>query len=666
MKMVMKMRINNIIIKNYRQYKEEKLNFQNNNRSNLNIIIAKNGVGKTNILNAITWCLYDNESHLGSDSKSLPILNLNTLAELEEMDSVDVSVEIEILLEGVTFIVKRTANCVKNEEAPRGVYTKPSNFEVKKLFKDQGKTPEVYYDQEASQQISRLLPKEIHEYFFFDNEQLNSYFVENDSDTIRSAIHQLSQVELLSRARRHLSTIADEYRAKIKRNNPDLESKYAYKVEYEKKASDKKEEIDNLKKQIQTSKDIIKENKTITNKAPDIKSLSEELNELETKRDNLKANKKQNLTYLQQFIREYSTLLRLYPELKNTHDYIEEKQNKGEIPVKISKEILEDTVNGDTCKICGSELSEENEDHVKSLLEKIKFSNIASQKLVQIKSDIQRMMDKAESYPSERDKVQNDYQSVADELDETERRITEIKDTIKSRSDSEDLKKLLIEIEEQEGLLEQNRQKLPILQAEHSRLVEAATKAKDEYDKAVNKVDKSNELNKLVNLCEKALKVITESENELTQEMQQKTVEMTYETFSSLIWKKNTFKEVVINENYELDLIHNKGYPCIGSCSAAERSLLALSFTLSLHKISGINAPLVIDSPVGRVSDDSRENFAQVLANVSRSKQIIMFFTPSEYSDEVKETFKNKIGTLYYLDMQNDTESIIKKDDKYV
>ena len=76
-----------------------------------------------------------------------------------------------------------------------------------------------------------------------------------------------------------------------------------------------------------------------------------------------------------------------------------------------------------------------------------------------------------------------------------------------------------------------------------------------------------------------------------------------------------------------------------GSLSATEQMALAYAFTLAIHKASGKNCPLVIDSPLGRVSDTNRENMAAALKDVSKTKQIIMLFTPDEYSEEVRNLY---------------------------
>ena len=137
-------------------------------------------------------------------------------------------------------------------------------------------------------------------------------------------------------------------------------------------------------------------------------------------------------------------------------------------------------------------------------------------------------------------------------------------------------------------------------------------------------------------------------------EVREKIRERTMYYFNELIWKKDTYDSIKLDDGYRLDLIHKEGYSCVGSCSAAERSLLALSFTLALHEVSGFNALLFIDTPVARVSDINRENFAKVLSQVSREKQIIMTFAPSEYSDEIKNIFEPVASNTYKLHTEDE------------
>ena len=133
----------------------------------------------------------------------------------------------------------------------------------------------------------------------------------------------------------------------------------------------------------------------------------------------------------------------------------------------------------------------------------------------------------------------------------------------------------------------------------------------------------------------------------------------TWETFNAMSWKKNTFSSIIINDNYEVSVINKNGKQMTGSLSGAESMALAYSFTLAIHKASGRNCPLVVDSPLGRVSDDNRKNMARELLKVSLNKQIIMLFTPDEFSDDVSAVYSNNANIINVALTEDESE--IKK-----
>ena len=71
----MSVAIDKISFENYRQYGTGQIHFKTDGATKLSILIAKNGTGKTTLLNAITWCLYGQELHLAEGKKALPIVN---------------------------------------------------------------------------------------------------------------------------------------------------------------------------------------------------------------------------------------------------------------------------------------------------------------------------------------------------------------------------------------------------------------------------------------------------------------------------------------------------------------------------------------------------------------------------------------------------------------
>lgn len=122
-------------------------------------------------------------------------------------------------------------------------------------------------------------------------------------------------------------------------------------------------------------------------------------------------------------------------------------------------------------------------------------------------------------------------------------------------------------------------------------------------------------------------------------EMKKEIEKTTWDIFDAMIWKTQTFSKIEIDDSYNIAVYNTDGIEMTGSLSATEQMALAYAFTLAIHNTSGKNCPLVIDSPLGRVSDDNRENMAKALQEISNDKQIIMLFTPDEYSESVRAMY---------------------------
>lgn len=175
-------------------------------------------------------------------------------------------------------------------------------------------------------------------------------------------------------------------------------------------------------------------------------------------------------------------------------------------------------------------------------------------------------------------------------------------------------------------------------------------------------IDKNKQLEKVnaqSEYCKKCRNIIKQTRLDLLSECRSEMETETFEMFSSLLWKKNAFTKVEILEDYTFRLLDNYGFQTLGSCSAAERALLALSFTLALQKVSMHDSLLFIDTPIGRVDDDNRLNFVETLCNISNSKQVILTFTPTEYDQSVCAALADKYSTFSTLTIEDGITTII-------
>ena len=180
-----------------------------------------------------------------------------------------------------------------------------------------------------------------------------------------------------------------------------------------------------------------------------------------------------------------------------------------------------------------------------------------------------------------------------------------------------------------------------------------------EYEKkSAIQEQQREELNVLKKMSDGFTKVRNAIVNETKKEMQ----EQTWKTFSSMIWKKNTFGSISIDDQYNVAVYNKDGHVMTDSTGATEAMALAYAFTLSVHQVSGKNCPLVIDSPLGRVSDENRVRMARALLEVAKDKQIIMLFTPDEFSKEVSDMY-DKEATIRTLRLSAD-ESVVEGVDR--
>lgn len=90
------MELDYVHMKNFRQYLDSKIEFARSPERNFTVIQGANGAGKTNLVNAITWCLFGTELHVDSKYKGLPIVNTTAL-EKSSNGLFEVKVEIQFI-----------------------------------------------------------------------------------------------------------------------------------------------------------------------------------------------------------------------------------------------------------------------------------------------------------------------------------------------------------------------------------------------------------------------------------------------------------------------------------------------------------------------------------------------------------------------------------------
>lgn len=655
------MRILNIDIKNYRQYHSLSFKFPESKSSDIHIIIAQNGVGKTNLLNAITWCLYSKEPHLGDENinRGLPKLNLSAIKNAQAEGKTTEVVEVEIRAQdGDQYLTyKRSLPFRLNGSEP---FEESAKEKFTVTTATAAGDPKVHEGEEAKNYVNKYMPEKVREYFYFDGEQLNNYFISARKGKVRDAIFDISQVDVVHRIFDRIGDIIKDKQKEAGLKTPDIKKITDKLALVEANLLSTEEKIKDLDDQISKSDRIIKENTEYLQGDENLPELEAMYQDLKSKQTSIINDKKELIDSIYIFVREMKISLAFYGVAKTTLDIINKKEDEKALPPNIDKDLLQKALDLNTCTICNQPLSVHGEGFIKKLIESFQVSSTTSNLLMSIRSELERIVKAASTYPDEKKRMIEKHKKLEDALYKVGTDLDDIDKRINRISNKEEVRLKHNEREEHESLRKQNLEKLGVAKDQQSKAEERKAELNAELNKALSKDKECSILRQLIYFANKGRNIVGDVEKEMMDEVRKKMEVRTTYYFNELIWKKNTYDHIELDKDFQLDLIHKDGYSCVGTTSAAERALLALSFTLALHEVSGFNSLLFIDTPVARVSDINRINFANVLCEVSKNKQLIMTFTPDEYSPEIKNIFDQAAKTIVELALQDEKITVLK------
>ena len=647
------MRIESIDIRNFRQHKDLHLEFPKTKDTDLHVIVASNGVGKTNLMNAIVWCFYGEEPNVDKNSSAaLPLCNLKALEEAKANGEniAVVSVTIRVTANGESVVFERKANVTVITH-----FTQRPTFEVQ-VTNVAGETS-FLYDDLAKERVNMYVPTRIRQYFFFDGEQLHNYFGATQITThVKDSIYEIAQINIITAAKDHLNKLIGEYRTAIGRINPQVE-KYSKLITS--KTTDKenlKNDMEELKESNRNAKLRIEQLNTLINGADSVLQDTKIYNANETRIQTLEGELKGLQTELVKLVKKYYLLLAMYRINERTKTYIADKDIRGKLPPDVDIDLLRTSLTSHICAICNQPFSEDSDavKHMEELLSRYEVSTDVSNKLSEIKNDVIRAVAEAHDYRNAKSALLSSIKGKDKELKELTDANEKLRVKIRGLSSAEQVADWMEERIEQQNALERNGRKIGNYEQMIERIDADIEELNQKESKAIRETNSLNEIKKEKAFAEDALKIIVSIEAEIIADVKSQMENETMQLCNNLVWKENTYGRIEFDDNFKLNLF-SKGtdISCIETTSAAERELLALAFTIALHRVSGHDSPLFIDTPVGRVSDNNRINFARTLVDVSTQKQIVLLFTPSEYSDEIKGDFNTstlssfvKLGTV--------------------
>jgi DNA sulfur modification protein DndD len=631
----MKYAISSISITNYRQYSgTQVLDFKIDKTKNLSLILGKNGAGKSNLLNAITWCLYGIEIHKSKDnynSGGMPIINTSALKKLKINQSITAEVIIHLKTDIGPWTIKRTLEGGKSGLGEL-YFNETSELTVIHPVYGQDK---INTGEETQILINNLLPEALKNFFFIDGEQLREFFKVSTPDNISKAIDIVSQLELVYKAADHLSKVETNLRKSVKNTTPQLKSVQDNIEKIQNKVVDLKSTIKQVEKQKEKDQEEIIRVKEFlkTHNSSVISTLESERQSLEIDINKLNDQVWRKEYQRNSYLVEIAPFIYLKKEIEQTYKIMEEKVEKGELPPRIKETFIKELLEKGRC-ICGNELVGEAKKILEDYSKKVILSELSEISIVG-KTTIEEIFSSIKEFPEKIDGLNEEIEEFKGQLEKKELRIEHISNEIKEYNVAE-IRRYEERRDELNRLIAKNEQVLLLYKSDLNTYDIKLKELRGEEERELSKDKKNNTLKEKLTLVQSSLKVLVNTEKIIKTKIRKQVEKSLNENFKTLIRKKTAFSSISIDEKYDVKVHHIDGYNVINDLSAGEYLILGLSFMSALMTISGFQAPVIIDTPLGKIDDEHREYITTELPKFLTGTQLMLLVTPTEYDKNVK------------------------------
>jgi DNA sulfur modification protein DndD len=641
------MKLEFIQLNNFRQFYGKQLaDFSTANDLNVSVFHGVNGAGKTSLFSAINWCLYENAIGDIGD-----LINRQKLAEIDEGDEISASVSVAFLHQGHRFIANREIRGKKDGKKVIRLKQEASLDEVKESG-DIEPIPNMIGTMNA------ILPNNVRPYFFFDGEKMDD-LTKADSTEVEQAIQNFIRLPALERAEKHLQAIASEFRRKIKRKGTaELEDFIIREEDLREEKSKLQEKLEVVRKEIGLARDQIIGLENRLRECEDVGHLQEMRDRIREHIETLQEEELNTIRLIQDSANRGFTIF-LMPVVQNALSALDEKRERGEIPSGIREQFLKDLLQVKEC-ICGRSFEDGDEvfDRLERLLKRSLPAGIESQAL-SLGGDLLRLSKNAEDW----------VKSIEDNTRKREDILARI-ETLRREDDDVDRQLKGVPIEEIAGLEKKRNQfqhNYELYLQDEGRITQRLEDINRDIESVRNKVKKAEAKQAKLRLlatkedfAQRSADAVECIKEEFIEDTRRNVETSTKEVFIYLAWKQDHFQDITIGSDFRMEVIDRWGTPTRRELSAGERQVLSLSFICAMAKVAGEEAPLVMDTPFGRLSRDHLEAVAKNLPDLT--SQLVLFVTDREWDQASSTQLEPRIGAQYELQFKEGCTTITEID----
>ena len=612
------MRIKQVILENFRPFcGQHKIDMTIEEGRPLILIKALNDVGKTTLFRAFQWCLY------GGKGRKENQKHVNRSACVK--DDGRTSVKLMFSHDGRDYTIIRSVNFHK---ASKGVFPEVDSKELEVI--EDGIPQKLTTTTEQNEYIQAILPREASQFFFFDGEDIKKYTQYATATTRERVIEAIEMVlgirELLN-ARDDLESIKQELgreldRLLVARSKQANEAKEVEHLGSQIAALRK--EIEGYTTKAEQAQETLKECDDVLRRERAIQQKVEEREKAEKDRDltleKIKANKYEQ----REFNKDWGILL-IAPLLKALS-----KTGMAQIPTWKRAAISALLLGGSNRCICERSIDSD----IKDVFEKMLNKGRGAGRLQYLGGEAEQIMLKAPpeylekrlyELAADRQNLESSLKLFEQTIEELDKEIGErkgisafIKATEKTRKRAaDDLQRFIAEKERKIG-------ELNLMITEYKKR-QAKLAKQTRTDKDVE--SKSAHLYSCEQ-CEAGIKYAIEK---LVRNNKLRVAELASEIFLQLTNAPALYEGIEITDEYEIK-IRTKGgtvrHVWDQAPSAGQSQIIAYSFIAALNDYTAREAPVIIDTPIGRLDPIHKNNIISFYPQTG--PQVVILYQPSE------------------------------------
>ena len=617
-------------------YGEQIIQFSTDPIKNVTVINGNNGTGKTTILLALLWCFYEDVEGFSTAD----LINKRILSEASPSDVVELGVEITFTHEGERYTLARNAEATKTDDnklllsncIPTLVKIRADgNFE--RILNPSGV-------------IESILPQNVSSYFFFDGEKIDEFARPDHDYEVRESVRNVLKIEVLDRARRHLRTAAKEYSTELIKAVPVEQQQL---LEQQRKCEEdldvERDKLNTLQEEQSAGQRFLEDISEKLGKLDDARQVEEDRKRIQAVLQAKSEERDRLWTNIRTLCNEGFPPL-LNSAINEAVAILDEKRERGEMPPGIREQFLQDLIDKGRC-ICGTSIKKGSTEH--SCLLQILSKSVSSDfenSVISVAGQLRVLGVRSREIPDQLRNALIERAGIDREIEQNLQALDEIGEKLLD-FDHEDIIALEKKRQEYQFKLGSIATKIENCEDNIGRLLDFRKDLEAQLGKVKIKELKGQILQRKFSLANKAATAVDAICESFAADMRTKIQSEAKKIFNELIWKSSQFIDVSLSDNYHLEVMDRWGLPARRDLSAGERQVLSLSFITGLSKVTGEEAPLVMDTPLARLHSDHRENIALKLPDIAN--QLVLLVTNEELHSKARSNIEPRIGREYEL-----------------